>query len=444
MKTLFLSQLGAHDLFLRCLSAGDNTCDTSHVGTGKTVVGCHLALSLKRAGRPVAVICPKSVIPPWTREMQEVQVEPIFIMNYEKIRTGKSKHMSKTGKKIMRWDLPEGTVVLFDEIHKAKGPYTQNAQLLISLVQQGFQVHGMSATAAEDPTEMRGLGLMLGFHSLNKSTDNLPSWYSWMTRMGCHQNEWGKWEMGRKGRSYLPEIREEMYSHNVSRLTTDDFPDSFKRNRVIIEPLSFKNAAKIQAAYRKAGITPEVVHHYIEKGTVEDSEHVLTNILYARMLAEAFKIPDLVEITEDLVAEGKSVVIFVNFSDTAEALCQNLNCRRIVGGQESQERQEAIDRFQDDKDHIIVVNIAAGGTGISLHDVRGERQRVSLISPSFSAKNHLQTLGRIHRNGAKSDAIQKILVASNTVEEAVMKAVNKRLKNLNSLHSPETNHQNET
>ena len=434
MKTLFFRQSEAHDLFLERLLAGDNTCDTSHVGTGKTVVGCHLALSLKRAGKPVAVICPKSVIPSWTREMKEVQVDPIFIMNYEKIRTGKSAHMSKAGKKIMRWNLPEGTVVLFDEIHKAKGPYTQNAQLLISLIQQGFQVHGMSATAAEDPTEMRGLGLMLGFHSLNKSTDDLPSWYSWMSRMGCHRNEWGKWEMGRKGRSYLPEIRKKMYSHNVSRLTIDDFPDSFKKNLVIVEPIAFKNATKIQAAYREAGITPAVVQKFIEDGTVEDSDHTLVNILKARMLAESFKIPDLIEIAEDLVAEKKSVVVFVNFADTTEALCQNLNCRRIEGGQTGQERQEAIDRFQDDKDHIIVVNIAAGGTGISLHDVKGDRPRVSLISPSFSAKNHLQTLGRIHRNGAKSDAIQKILVASNTIEEAVMAAVNNRIKNHKILH----------
>ncbi len=81
-----------------------------------------------------------------------------------------------------------------------------------------------------------------------------------------------------------------------------------------------------------------------------------------------------------------------------------------------------------------MVNIAAGGTGISLHDTNGKRQRVSLICPTFSAKNHLQTLGRIHRNGAKSDAIQKILVAHDSIEEAVVKSINKKLKNLNILH----------
>lgn len=430
MKTLFSKQVEIHDFFVDQQRQGNNTCDTSHTGVGKTVVGCQMAKAL---GRPVAVMCPKAVVPSWKREMAETGLEPVFVLNYEKLRTGRTPHMKKAGKKIMRWDLPDDTLVLVDEIHKCKGPYTQNAQLLISLLQQGYSVHGMSATAAEDPTEMRGLGYMLGMHSLNKTENGLYSWYSWMMKNGCRQNEWGKWELIK--RSALPQLRDQMYGNNVAKLTVSDFPDSFKDNRVIIESIEFSNASKIRSAYKRAGITPEIVQQYIEKGTVEDSDHVLVNILHARMLAESFKIPDLVEMTEALVLEGKSVVIFVNFSETVQALCQNLGCDRIEGGQPEEERQDAIDRFQNDEKHVLVVNIAAGGTGISLHDIKGNRQRVSLICPSFSAKNHLQTLGRIHRNGAKSDAIQKILVANKSVEEAVMKAVGRRLTNLNILHS---------
>tara|TARA_R110000765_G_scaffold105936_1_gene196210 strand:- start:14 stop:1306 length:1293 start_codon:yes stop_codon:yes gene_type:complete len=430
MKTLFPKQKEVCDFFLSHQKREVNTCDTSHTGTGKTVVGCQLA---KNLGRPVVVICPKAVMPSWSRELEETGIDPIFILNYEKLRTGKTPHMSKRGKKIMQWHLPKGTLVLVDEIHKCKGPYTQNAQLLISLLQQGYAVHGMSATASEDPTEMRGLGFMLGMHSLNKTEKGLHNWYSWMLRNGCSQNEWGKWELVR--RSALPELRDQMYGHNVGRLTVDDFPDSFKKNRVIVESIEFSNASKIRSAYKKAGITPEIVQQYIENGTVEDSEHTLVNILRARQLAESFKITDLVEMADDLVLEGKSVVLFVNFSDTVQTLCQNLNCDRVEGGQSVEERQQAIDRFQNDEKHVLVVNIAAGGTGISLHDIKGNRQRVSLICPSFSAKNHLQTLGRIHRNGAKSDSIQKILVANGSVEEGVMKSVERRLRNLNILHS---------
>jgi superfamily II DNA or RNA helicase len=424
MKTLFPKQEDAHRFFTITQRQGHNTLDTSDAGTGKTVVAAALAKSL---GHPVAVLCPKQVIPSWERELKDMGVDPLFVINYEKIRGGRTKWMTKSGKKIMKWMLPMGTLLLVDEIHKCKGPYTQNAQLVLSLVNQGYQIHGMSATAAEDPTEMRSLGYMLKLHSLNKADKPLRSWYSWMTRLGCEKDFWNQWRLTKK--SKLKDLRESMYGISTDRLSVQDLPDAFKENRIFVEPIQFKNLAKIKKAYKDLGLTPEILEQYIENGTVENSEHVIVNIIRARQLAETLKVPDLVEMAEDLMLEGLSVVTFVSFKETVESLCEKLQCDRIEGSQKS-DRQQVIDDFQADKTTCIVVNTAAGGTGISLHDVNGERPRVSLISPQFSAKDHVQVLGRIHRNGMKSDALQKILVASGSVEEAVMSSMQRRLDNL--------------
>lgn len=429
MKTLFPKQAEAKDFFTICHNKGQNTLDTSHVGTGKTVVACQLALGLER---PVAVLCPKAVIPSWERELAESGITPLFVMNYEKIRNGRTKWMDKRGKKIMTWNLPKDTLVLMDECHRCKAPYTQNAQLMISLVQQGYRIHAMSATAAEDPTEMRALGYMLGLHNLNRSGTIKKNWYTWMLQNGCKKDHWNQWYL--QDRNALKHVRHRMYDKNVKRLTVADFPNSFKENRVFIEPIQFDDTSKIVKAYENLGITQEIVEQYIEHGTVEDSEHVLVNILRARQLAESLKVKDLAGMAKELVEEGNSVVLFVNFRDTAQALCELLDCSAVVGGQTSKERQQAIDDFQEDKTHVLVVNISAGGTGLSLHDIKGNRQRVSLISPTFNVKDHIQALGRIHRNGAQSDAVQKILVASGSIEEAVMKAIGNKTKNIQELH----------
>ncbi len=428
MKTLFTKQEEAADFFLRTLKGGRNTLDASAVGTGKTVVAAYVTEKLKC---PVAVICPKAVIPSWERELNERGIKPIFVLNYEKIRRGISPHMYKSGKKIMTWHLPKDTLILMDEIQRAKGPYTQNAQLLISLVQQGYKVHGMSATAAEDPTEMRPLGYMLGLHNLNKSEGSLSNWYRWMGQHGCRKDHWGQWRVVSRAR--IAGVRESIFGTTGHKLTVKDFPDSFKNNRVFEEPIQFSSSSKIAKAYEDLGITPSIVESYVENGTVTDSEHMLVNILRARQLAESFKAVDLAEMAQDMLDEGNSVVIFVNFRETVDLLTAKLNCGRIDGGQTIAERQQVIDDFQADKTHVIVANIAAGGTGLSLHDLNGNRPRVSLICPTFAAKDYVQTLGRIHRNGAKSDALQKVLIAADTVEENVMTAINRKLNNMKEL-----------
>ena len=429
MKTLFPKQKEAKEFFQERHRCGGNTLDSSSVGTGKTVVAVHLVKDLARS---FAVICPKAVIPAWERECAEHNVTPLFVLNYEKLRGGKTEWLSKAGKKIMRWSLPSDTIILVDEIHKAKGPYTQNSQLVISLIQQGFSVHGMSATAAEDPTEMRPLGYALELHSLNKPENGLKSWYSWMMCNGCHQDSWGSWKLANK--SKLAELNQQIYGKSGHKLTPKDFPDSFRDNRIFIEPTQFSDWKKINKAYSDLGITPAIIEEFIEFGSVANSEHVLVNILKARQLAESFKAPDLADIATDYVDGGNSVVIFVNFSATVDALCSTLNCRKIDGRQTAEERQEAVDRFQRDEDHCLVVNIAAGGTGLSLHDTIGDRPRISLISPTFNAKDYLQVLGRIHRNGAKTDAIQKVLVAAKSIEETVMKAIDIKVANMKALH----------
>ena len=441
MKKLFPAQQKALDKLYRHISRRTNTLDASDTGTGKTVVAAHIATKWCSKGRSVAVLCPKSVIPSWERELKECGVNPLFVMNYEKIRGGKTPFLSKRGKTIMKWQIPQDTLVFLDEVHKCKGPYTQNAQLYVSLTQQGYTTHAMSATAASDPTDMRALGFALGLHSLHKTENGKMSFNGWLRENGCYLNNWGKWELTpyrTRPNPALGKIHDQIFGRNGYRLRVSDFPDSFRKNMVYYEPVKFSKEAQIKKAFSDLELTPEILEDYIENGTVESSDNiVLVNILRARQLAESLKTPDIADMTEDLILEGKSVVVFVNFSDTVDSLVSRLQCRKIDGRQSPQERQEAIDRFQNDDDPVIVVNIAAGGTGVSLHDIRGERQRISLISPTYSPKDHLQCLGRVYRNGSKSDCIQKILYAADSVEEAVIKSLKNKVNNIQTINDGE-------
>ena len=162
----------------------------------------------------------------------------------------------------------------------------------------------------------------------------------------------------------------------------------------------------------------------------------------ARRHAEILKVPTMVEMIEDLYDEGISPVVFVNFTDTVEAIEKQLaknskfngKIAKIVGGQSDKDRQNDIDTFQKDTKRILIANLAAGNAGVSLHDLNGNHPRHSIISPSYSAINLLQALGRIHRAGGKTPCIQKIMFAAGTIEEDACRKVQAKLQNLDALN----------
>ena len=180
-----------------------------------------------------------------------------------------------------------------------------------------------------------------------------------------------------------------------------------------------------------------------ERRTYDSGDSALTIQLRARQETEILKVPVFVELAKDAIAEGSSPVIFVNFTQTFEAIVHRLESDHLIsmirGGQSTEERQREVDLFQSNESTACVCMIQAGGVGLNLHDEHGGHPRVSLISPSFSAVEVRQTLGRIYRAGGKSPAIQKIVFAAKTVEMRVCSAIRRKLKNLDMINDDELN-----
>ena len=63
--------------------------EASGVGYGKTVVACKVA---KKLGYPVAIVCPKTIIPDWERTAEACGVNTIFITNPEMLKSKKIKY----------------------------------------------------------------------------------------------------------------------------------------------------------------------------------------------------------------------------------------------------------------------------------------------------------------------------------------------------------------
>jgi len=421
-------------------------CDLSETGTGKTYVGAWIA---KQYNAPIAIFCPKSVMPEWDRILKLFGVKPNVMMNLEKLMRGGTPHLKygkpkidpKTGKTretsrchLVEVKLPAGCLIIVDESHRCKGVTSLNAGLLIALKRQGYKVLTLSATQATDPTEMRAFGFLANLHDLHH-------WKKWCVDHGAE-------ELGRWGAITFNNENEEAMSKmglchtnlfdiqgSASRLTREMMGNLFPENHIQAEAFDLgSNSPKIQAVYDE--MEDEIAK--LEEQTENYSTHIFAVIMKARRRAEMLKIPLFQDMVEDLYAEGKSVVVFLNFTESIAALTERLEKNPklkgkigfIYGEQNIKERWKDIKKFQADKLRIMICNLKAGGIAVSLHDLNGKFPRASLMSPSFSAIDMHQALGRIHRQGALTKCYQRIVFASGCIEERACEKVQYRLNNL--------------
>lgn len=407
--------------------------DGSDTGAGKTytAIGAARELNMK-----VAVVCPKAVIESWKRVIKDhFGLEVVFVLNYEALKGGKYTDYIELKRKEnsmiteYHWNLSKDTLIIFDESHRLKGKDTKNAQMAIAARRQAYKVLCCSATNAIDPLELNAVGYILGLHKCGLD------FYRFAKDYGCIKGIGG---LHFPGDNYsLKKLHKDIFVEKGVRLKKDEIP-GFPDSDIIVDPYTIedKDAAEIDRIYNEM----ENELSKLEKQSGPKTAVEMTIRLRARQKIELLKVPLIVEMAEDLIADGQSVVIMLNFSDSIKAVAKKLKTNCIVWGEnKGDERQNNIDAFQADDERILILNIAAGGVGVSLHDLNGNHPRTALISPNDSAPLMRQAFGRVHRDGAKTKSQQRVLFIANTVEEQVCNNVKVKLTSLDRINDGDLN-----
>jgi superfamily II DNA or RNA helicase len=395
--TPYAWQLEPIERIAAAVAAKQSILDGSDLGTGKTV---HALMGINKAGQMPAVVCPKSVIPQWQEHSTRIGTTPLFVSNIEALKAS-GRNWLQTNGRDWRWTVPQGTILVFDEVQRFSAPNSDNAKILAVAPRP---VVMLSATAADSPVKLRAIGHQLGLTSWS-------DWYRWCGTMGCQRGQFG-------GVEFLgnPEIidrlhRQIYHTGRGVRVRIRDLPD-YPANRIETLAVPVPDQAALDQAYAEAIRLQQ-----------DEAPNALTWMLRARQLAEHQKLPPVIDLIGDLLEE-RAVVVFVNFRDSLARLAKQFpDCATIHGDQNETERQEAFDLFQGNHRRLLIAMIQAGGEGLNLGDTTGIRPRVSVLFPGWSARELKQALGRIHRANSKSSAHQILVFASGTVEERVRKAV---------------------
>lgn len=403
--------------------------NSSSTGIGKTFIAADTAV---RLGLPVLVVCPKSVISSWKRILADAGISEFIVLNWEKIKTKRY----PAGNPIWngeKWVFDKNYFIIIDEAHAGLvGPTSQITNMAAKL--KAFPTMPkllMSATIADSPLQMRALGFLFGLHDYSE-----PTFYQWCLRMGCERAQVPD---GRGGYAYAIRVptakykakevmlkMRELLAPYMVRITPDDAP-GFPETEIVAQ--IFDLDAKLTAEAKR-------LYEPLAKAHRTLSSDERAQLIVARQRTEILKVPVLAELAKGIVAEGRSVVIFLNFREPADRLATELgpfNVVQIRGGQSDEQRQQAIEDFQANRVHICLAQIQAGGVAVSLHDVTGTRPRTALLCPDWDAKRTIQALGRVHRAGG-TRSLQMFILAAGTIEEKVYAALNRKKGNISTLN----------
>jgi superfamily II DNA or RNA helicase len=420
--------------------ASGGMLDGSELGTGKTLQNLAIASYFKI---PVFAVVPAGVVTQWIRWSKYLKINLIDVMSYDTLKRSNSDYVSfdpisesfTFNEKL----IPKKSLIIFDEAHKCKNPKTLNAKLLLSAKKQKYLITVLSATIAYSPLHLKITGYAIGLF------EQLSNYYSWSLEHGCYLGNVGK--KGSKKKtiifSNLPSSLIKIYnsifgSGRGVRTKASELGDAFPKNNIIIQAYDMVEEKKINDVFRS--MKKELQE--LKKNKQKDKKSKLTIILRARQEVELLKVPNFVNMVEESLENGLSVVVFVNFIQTLESLVTKLkkyNPSVIRGKQTQQVREKNKEDFQNNKTKLCIAQIQSGGTGIDLHDVHGGHPRTTIISPTYNPDDLIQSTGRTARVGSKSHVTQRIVFASNTIEELVVEAIKNKTRNLNTINDGELN-----
>ncbi|MFM7192826.1 MAG: DEAD/DEAH box helicase, partial [Microcystaceae cyanobacterium] len=135
------------------------------------------------------------------------------------------------------------------------------------------------------------------------------------------------------------------------------------------------------------------------------------------------KLMRLVEMTEEVIAEGESLLLFTQFTDLGDALEKYLRqtCRYntyyLHGGTSRNKREKMIAEFQDpdSEPSVFVLSLKAGGVGITLT----RANHVFHFDRWWNPAVENQATDRAFRIGQKKNVFVHKFVAIGTLEEQI-------------------------
>jgi SWI/SNF-related matrix-associated actin-dependent regulator 1 of chromatin subfamily A len=393
------------------------------MGLGKTT--STIIAALETGAKKILIICPASLKINWEREIANYTDRSVYIAEGKKFSTEsdfvivnydilKNFHDPKEKDNSLLFK-SEFELVILDEAHMVSNAQAQRTKIINSYVKTIKRVWLLTGT----PMTSRPMNY---YNLLNIIESPVAqNWMAYAIRY-CqgYQFTAGKrkvWNV--TGASNLEELRDRTSKQILRRLKEEvlDLPDK------IITPVYLRLKSKeyedLMGEY----------YEWFDKNSNESSSLTVqfSKLMKVRKVISNEKVKQTIEFVENIIDQGKKVIIFTNFTDTLQTIYQHFGKQAVYldGSCNKVQRQFAVDQFQDnEKITVFVGNLKAAGVGLTLTSA----EAVIMNDLSFVPAEHAQAEDRAYRYGQKNNVLVYYPLFENTIEGAVYDILNHKKK----------------
>jgi SWI/SNF-related matrix-associated actin-dependent regulator 1 of chromatin subfamily A len=383
------------------------------MGLGKTTSA--VIASLESESKKVLIICPASLKINWEREIRNYTDRSVYICEGKKYEDAdfiitnydilKNFHDPKDKKNSLilktNFDL-----VIIDEAHYVSNAQAQRTKIIMDLTKDIKRLWLLTGT----PMTSRPMN----YYNILKLIDS-PVSQNWMAYAIRYCNGY-QFRVGNKkvwnvtGASNLEELRERTSRQILRRLKTDvlDLPEK------IMTPVYLRLKSRLYE-----GLMGEYYDWYNNRQEESKSLSVqFTKLMKVRQVIAEEKIATTIELAENIIEQGKKVIIFSNFTEPLKKIHEHFGKKSVYldGSTSKPARQDAVDRFQEsEKIQVFCGNMKAAGVGLTLTAA----EAVIMNDLSFVPADHAQAEDRAYRYGQKNNVSVFYPLFENTIEGVI-------------------------
>ena len=391
------------------------------MGLGKTT--STIIAALETGAKKILIICPASLKINWQREIENYSDRPTFIAEGKKFSTDhdfvivnydilKNFHDPKD-KENSLLEKSNFDLVILDEAHMISNAQAQRTKIINSYVKNIDKVWLLTGT----PMTSRPMN----YYNLLSIIESpvAQNWVAYAIRycQGYQFNAGKRKVWNVSGASNLEELRDRTSKQILRRLKEEvlDLPDK------IITPVYLRLKSS-----EYENLMGEYYDWY-DKNPEESSSLTVqfSKLMKVRKVIANEKTKQTIEFAENILEQGKKIIIFTNFTDSLQTIYNHFGKQAVYldGSCSNSVRQQAVDSFQnDEKIRVFVGNLKAAGVGLTLTSA----EVVIMNDLSFVPAEHAQAEDRAYRYGQKSNVLVYYPLFENTIEGAIYDILNKK------------------